>query len=169
MRINIFIVVLCALGVNLNIWAQTCNDSIPYKKPNEQYIVNEDNTITDTETGLTWMKCSLGQTGEDCSGGSLLLYTWQDALQAAEAHEYANKSDWRLPNIAELKTLTEKACFLPAINETIFPLTSSSYYWSSSPVSNVLGDKTSSIVNFEHGTISSVVRTQTAYVRLVRD
>ncbi|MCP4287360.1 MAG: DUF1566 domain-containing protein, partial [Gammaproteobacteria bacterium] len=95
---------------------------------NSRFVVNGDE-VTDTETGLIWQHCSLGQTGSDCSGGSANTYNWQQALQAASA-------PWRLPNINELESIVEDKCFDPAINPTIFPNTVSSNYWSASPNAN---------------------------------
>jgi hypothetical protein len=90
--------------------------------------------VTDTATGLTWKRCSEGQSwdGATCAG-SAMYHTWQQALQVADTASYAGQSDWRLPNAKELASIVEQACYSPAIDEAVFPATPSSYYWSSSP------------------------------------
>ena len=80
------------------------------------------------------MRCSLGQTwdGNSCRGVSA-NFSWVEAINAGENETFANHSDWRVPNIKELNSILEDACYEPAINENIFPLTPQSFFWSSSP------------------------------------
>ena len=56
-------------------------------------------------------------------------YNLQGALQAAQNTE----GGWRLPNIKELRSLVERSCFSPSVNERIFPNTVAGFYLSSSP------------------------------------
>lgn len=114
--------------------AQTCNSSIPPSTPDSQFTDNADGTVTDNQTELIWMRCSLGQTwgGGTCSG-SISTFNWQTALNAATSHSFAGNSDWRLPNVRELASIIEISCFSPAINSTIFPLTPNGWYWSATP------------------------------------
>jgi len=65
----------------------------------------------DPDTGLIWMRCSIGQTwtGKTCTG-DLLRLNWQDAqdyvAQFTNADGgFAGHSDWRVPSIDELVTL----------------------------------------------------------------
>jgi hypothetical protein len=80
------------------------------------------------------MRCSLGQTwsGNTCVGDASEL-NWQQALQAAHGYKFANKKGWRVPNIKELATITERSCVRPAINEELFPNTPSDDFWTSTP------------------------------------
>ncbi len=119
--------------------------------PTGDFIDNQDGTVTHKTTGLTWMRCALGQkwTGSSCSGrGS--TYTREQAL--ALKRSFAGKSGWRLPNIAELQTLVERENSQPAINTTIFPNTSSRF-WSSSPVFD--NTNYAWFVNFYHGYVDA--------------
>ena len=61
----------------------------------------------DPRTNLIWSRCSLGQqwTGSMCSGEQL-KYTWNEAIVQARFARYANRTDWRVPNINELNTIT---------------------------------------------------------------
>ena len=55
---------------------------------------SNDGTFTDTNTGLQWMRCSMGQTwtGSTCSGEAK-THTWQEAM--ALKMSFAGKDDWR--------------------------------------------------------------------------
>ena len=113
-----------------------CNDKLRLSTPDSRFTLHEDGTVTDKQTGLIWMRCSLGQSWESSSNscsGAVASYNWQNALSAAEAHNFAGQTDWYLPNIRELASIIETACFEPAINSTIFPNTPSAGYWSASP------------------------------------
>jgi hypothetical protein len=58
--------------------------------------------------------------------------TWEQALQASEQLTLAGYSDWRLPDINELRSIVDYSRYVPAIDTVLFPDTVSSYYWSSS-------------------------------------
>lgn len=117
--------------------AQQCNPAVPRSTPDEQFQMNIDGTVLHRSTNLTWMRCALGQewTGSDCidsTDGTLKVYAWQSALQAAQEHTFAGHSDWRLPNFKELESLVEQGCWIPAINLTAFPSAPTGWFWSSS-------------------------------------
>ena len=57
---------------------------------------NSDGTVTDNATGLTWMKVDSGK-----------KMNWAQALKYAEDLEYANRTDWRLPNAKELHSIVD--------------------------------------------------------------
>jgi len=111
-------------------------DSIIETTPTSQFSLNGDGTATDNKTGLTWMRCSLGQVwdGATCTG-SVTTTTWQTALSLAESTFFAGSSNWRLPNIKELSSiLEENVCKgSPRINETVFPNPHLFGHWSSTP------------------------------------
>ena len=142
--------------------AQTCNANITRSAPDSRYeLLNNNTEVKDSKTGLIWQRCSLGQTwsGSSCTG-TASTYNWTNALQTA-----ANMGNgWRLPNIKELASLVEEACYNPSINETYFPNTISSYYWASSPVA--YGSSRAWIVNFYYG--YGYDKSVNHYVRLVR-
>lgn len=113
--------------------AQTCKDNILATAPDSRYRNNGDETVTDLSTGLIWKQCAEGLSGADCLTGNPSTFTWQQALQHAEAQVFAGSSLWRLPNKNELASLVERRCFDPAINGRFFPNTPSDGFWSSSP------------------------------------
>ncbi len=98
--------------------------------------------------------------------GSLSPFTWQAALQHAEAQVFAGSSLWRLPNKNELASLVEQRCYNPAINSRFFPNTPSSPFWSSSPDANY--SYNAWYVYFNFGYVDSNIKLNQLYVRLVR-
>ncbi len=108
--------------------------NIPPSNPDSAYQTHGDGTATDTRSGLVWKRCSEGQswTGSTCSG-TASGHTWNQALALAEASTFAGHADWRLPNIKELTSLIEECRDAPAINNTLFPNTPNSFFWSGSP------------------------------------
>jgi hypothetical protein len=114
--------------------AQTCRDYNTRTTPTQDFTLHDDGTVTHHKTGLMWMRCTLGQrwSGAGCTGSGQ-TYTWQGALQVADSFGFASHSDWRLPDIKELNSIVERACFDPAINNLVFPDTPSTRFWSASP------------------------------------
>ncbi|QTL37802.1 DUF1566 domain-containing protein [Pseudoalteromonas viridis] len=129
-----FLLTLLVFGGAFNVAYGECKDNITPSTPTNRFTLNDNGTVTDNQNGLVWMRCSLGQTwdGSTCTG-SASTYTWAQALASADESNYAGFSDWYLPNIKELNSIVETACYDPAINLTVFPNTPSSGYWSSSP------------------------------------
>lgn len=114
---------------------QTCRtqSEIPASTPTERFNDNGDGTTTDLGTGLMWARCAARLSGSDCTTGSVDSYTWQQALDLANANTLAGFSDWRLPNVKELGSIVERQCHEPSINLSVFPNTPASDFWSASP------------------------------------
>jgi hypothetical protein len=95
------------------------------------YSDNGDGSVTNPSTGLTWMRCSMGQTwtGSTCNGVAS-TYTWDQANALTGTVNFAGKSDWRLPNIRELISIVDRSRYAPAIDRTVFLNTTSSELWS---------------------------------------
>ncbi|HFQ13573.1 MAG TPA: DUF1566 domain-containing protein, partial [Gammaproteobacteria bacterium] len=149
-----------------------CNNTIPVNTPTSRFVINGDGTVTDSDTGLMWKRCAEGQTwdGMACTG-TVSTYTWQQALQQVQILNagggYAGYSDWRVPNIKELGSIVERQCYDPAINETVFPGTPSSGFWSSSSTASFSGGAWN--VGFDYGgDDNDYSKSFDAYVRLVR-
>jgi hypothetical protein len=126
---------LLAISAGGTLADQVCKyDSIPATASASRFTDHGDGTVTDQATRLQWKRCSEGQdwSGGTCSG-TAAGYTWQQALQQADTPSFAGKDDWRLPDIAELTSIVEEACQVPAIDLGLFPATPGSVYWSSSP------------------------------------
>lgn len=114
--------------------AQTCPAGNPLVAPTSRYIDHLDGTVTDTQTGLMWKKCSEGQVAPSCSGVAS-SYAWADALNSASGVVYAGYDNWRLPNQNELQSLVEYGCHGPAINTVAFPNTAPVAYLSATTFS----------------------------------
>ncbi len=157
--------------------AQTCDSAtIPATTPTSQFTDNSNGTVTDNKTGLTWKRCSEGQTWNNSTCMSnAATYTWQNALKRAQTVNsgigFAGKKDWRVPNIKELRSIVERQCNDPAINLTIFPNTlSTTVFWSSSPT-DLYGDndgKTAWVIYSDDGHGRWIGKNKNASVRLVR-
>ncbi len=102
--------------------------------PTPRFTDNGDGTVTDNLTGLMWLK----------DGGCIKKNKWKDSLNAvAELNnnpgnynclEYiANYTDWRLPNVKEIESLTNYGVSDSAawLNSEGFVDVNASFYWSS--------------------------------------
>ena len=157
-----------------------------------RYRDNGDGTVTDRETGLMWMRCSLGQTWrEGTCKEDADRFDWNEAKDQ-EGHRFAGYDDWRLPEIEELKGLVycssgepsyrdlshrldadwedrercEGDYDSPTIDEIAFPNTPASIFRSASPLagySNLAWN-----VNFRHGDDHWTTKGRNNRVRLVR-
>ncbi|MFI3137363.1 MAG: DUF1566 domain-containing protein [Methylococcaceae bacterium] len=156
MKIKLLLLLLCLFAGNAFATPTT---------PTSDFIDNRDGTVTHKTTGLTWMRCALGQTwtGSACSG-TASTYTYDQAV--ALTGTFAGHSDWRVPNIAELQTLVERENMNPTINTDLFPNSHSQTFWSSSPYvgsTNYAWD-----VDFYDGDVGRDLILRSLPVRLVR-
>ncbi len=93
--------------------------------------------VRDNETSLIWeiKQKNDGVKNYGNPNDADNTYTWDESSQkfisALNAAHWGGFSDWRLPSIAELKTLVDSKRTRPAINIGYFPNTQSSFYWSS--------------------------------------
>jgi len=71
-----------------------------------RYLDNQDGTVTDPQTGLMWMRCTLGQSwsktwnSDFTCRGEARLYQLNRAVQPNA--NFAGHDDWRLPSVDEL-------------------------------------------------------------------
>lgn len=152
-----------------------CNANVRATTPTIDFTVNNNGTVTHNTTGLMWKVCSEGQAwnaGDGSCSGSVTTHTWQAALQIPQTLNagggFASHSDWRLPNLKELTSITEFQCYDPAINTAIFNNTPPILgYWSSSPFYGV-GEHSWVVFSFL-GKDSYENRYEDMYVRLVRN
>jgi hypothetical protein len=149
--------------------AQVClpESQYPNQWKDSRYTDHSNGTVTDNNTNLMWAKCSLGQNATACSG-SATTYTWKQALEAASNSTLAEYSDWRLPNIKEIGSLSALNCLNPTINLNLFPNTPTSAFWASSPYAGSSGNAW--IFFFFGGSDGNESRDRNGYsrVRLVR-
>lgn len=112
-----------------------------FSGPTQHGTYTSDYTTTDNVSGLVWKACSEGLSGPACATGIAGTYTLSPdtatpacaALNSANSGAgYAERTDWRLPTIDELKTLIKYSGASPAIDVANFPATVANNYWSSS-------------------------------------
>ena len=111
--------------------------------------------VKDSVTKLEWQDDNITDTME-----------WQEAIEYCESLELGGYSDWRLPNINELKTIIDRSRYNPAIISA-FEHTISNYYWSST--ANEGGHEYAWVVSFYYGYVYDDYKGNDAYVRCVRD
>ena len=146
----------------------------PHSLISGRYRDNGDGTVTDTQTGLQWMRCALGQTwqGGTCAGEAK-RYQWKSALGVAKDINaqggYTGYRDWRVPSKEELLSLVycssgklkswndtgSSGCdgdySRPTIDTTAFPNTPTYAFWSSSVYADFPGGAWG--VNFYNGVV----------------
>ncbi len=83
------------------------------------------NRVTDATTGLVWERTP-----------SAAGMTWPEALAYCEAQTTDGFSDWRLPNVMELRTIVDYTRFMPAIDTAVFEETGE-IHWTGSTCANV--------------------------------
>lgn len=81
------------------------NEPLPtYGKPT--FRDDGDGTITDTSAnGIMWARCAYGEGITTCNGNAEKI-TYKNALSYCQNLTLAGYTDWRLPTIAELETLS---------------------------------------------------------------
>ena len=86
---------------------------------------NGNGTITDNITNLVWQKVPNNNP-----------LTWEDALVYAEGLELGNNSNWRLPNIKEIQSISEVGLNNPSVNSNFFTISGTKKFWSSTSLPN---------------------------------
>ena len=119
---------------------------------------NGNGTVTDTRTGLMWQK---GEPG---------YMDWASALSYCEGLELpsgSGQSDWRLPNVKELESLTDDTIYTPSLDTSFFPDVQASFYWSSTTLASYT--YLAWYVDFDYGyTYNNIPKDNNLYVRCVR-
>jgi len=151
---------------------------------NPRFADNWDGTVTDRLTGLQWEKKTEDGTEHDKDN----LYSWSAAgtgrgngtafanfLSALNGGGcfatgcFAGQCDWRLPTISELQTilLGPYPCTTsPCIDQAVFGPTSTSFYWSATPVATV--PDYAWLASFFSGLVSGYAKGNSINVRAVR-
>jgi len=159
---------LFLITVNPHAFSQSCSDYIKETTPKRRFEINE-HEVFDIQTGLIWQKCSLGQTGDGCSG-TADTFSWREAFEAARLEQDETGTSWRLPNAKELDSIVERKCINPAINLEVFPNTPYRYksFWVSTHDASYPANPR--FISFSDGRQDSMSnKTAKFSVRLVKD
>ncbi len=121
-------------------------------------ITRESNGIvTDTNTKLQWQDDALGSAMD-----------WEAAISYCESLPLGGHSDWRLPNINELKSIVDKSKYHPPIVDGfVHTDTRMEGYWSSTTPEDSKYD--AYFIGFHYGFISRHNKDSNKYIRCVRD
>ena len=127
--------------------------------PSVRFVDNEDDTITDTQTNLIWLK-------QDSPN-----LNWQAAVDCCNNLTFAGSSDWRLPTIYELQAFyglsgePESSGENSIISNPIFNSQSDNYWSASTYAANTANAWR---VDFNDGNVSNDAKTNAIYARCVR-
>lgn len=91
----------------------------------DSVFVDNGTTVRDTTTGLDWEKAA-----------STAGMSWQDVLAYCQSRSTGGHTDWRTPNVMELRTLVDYARVSPAIDETLFPDSQQAFWTGSTTAGN---------------------------------
>jgi len=174
--------VLLSLGI-ASVAHGECHPNLIRQAPDSRYtleFVGDMALVYDQQTELTWQRCKHGKQWNanlgDCSDNSGFNWglRWSAALIAGLDIDNSSNiggtiqaNDWRVPNIKELASLVDTACFNPAINNVVFPNITAERFWSSTP--NSASPNAVRIIEFDTGIVRGLGNgNETAAVRLVR-
>jgi c(7)-type cytochrome triheme protein len=162
-----------AVMVAAPVLAQICEPGVAPTVPTTRFTTHPDGTVTDSSTGLTWMRCPQGQNwdGATCSEGRAwyMMNSWDDAMRglARKPVRHGGHEDWRLPELEELRTLVDLTCSDPATNIEVFPNTGSWNFWTSTP--SDWNDAYAWRIDFANGRENADLKLTSSYhIRLVR-
>ena len=122
--------------------------------------------FTDSRSGLTWQKCSLGQSSNSTCSVTATTLTWSNAISYCDNLALRDGKIWRVPQINELKTLVDSTkTSEPTLNSANFPSNPIGNYWSSTSHPN--GATTAFFVNFSNGSVGNATKGNFYYVRCI--
>ncbi len=117
---------------------------------------NGDGTVTDQRTGLIWQKIGVDKG-----------LAWEDALRYCSSLSLAGQSDWRMPNIKELRSINDDGKAQPSLDKSFFPGAQGKPYWSSTSQAN--RPERAWFVDFATGLITYSDKPEQYFVVAVRD
>ncbi len=123
----------------------------------DNLVISGAGIVTDNNSGLMWQQEDDGTEKE-----------WEEAIEYCEGLSLAGYSDWRLPNIKELESITNDEEYNPSINESYFPNTQSDYYWSSTSFTDLFYTFHAWGVDFYDGHVGISYKSNSNYARCVR-
>lgn len=100
-------------------------DQAPSPVLPQHFTMHGDGTATDELTGLMWQRAVYFDT-----------LTWEAALGHADTLTLAGFTDWRLPNIKELRSISDASMIGPSIDGGVFGNVGARKYWSGTTLPN---------------------------------
>lgn len=173
MKAEVVLLLLLGAVPSLAQSQQLCDTAkSPLSSPTSRFKDHGDGTVTDTVSKLMWLRCAAGQTWSNgtCSG-SAAPQDWQSAQQVARKLNQGGQlffNDWRLPQIRELATITERQCENPRINLTVFPATPPGAFWTMTPRPGTTAEDAVFVLGFGSDGVKLEDKSAANFVRLVR-
>ncbi len=120
-----------------------------------ELVMNEE-AVLDRETGLVWERDASNTT-----------YEWDDAVLYCYTANIGGRMGWRLPTVAELTTLVDRAQINPSLpTGHPFGTALAGPYWT---ITTIVADSYFAwIVSFYNGTVAYIGNNNPRYVRAVR-
>jgi len=122
--------------------------------------------VIDQTTGLMWEVKTDDNSIHDKDNKYNFYYLDEKFINRLNQNNFGGFSDWRIPEIAELNTLTNIKQDRPSINSKYFPNTNANDYWTATP--HVNDTSQGWCVSFFHGNDTVQSRQSEFYVRAVR-
>ena len=134
--------------------AAACTNT-PEKKPSQNYRLTPKG-VEDKNTALLWH--SLETTDKRAK------YTYELAQEQCNNLTLGART-WRLPTTDELYGIVDYTYFRPSVDMKYFGAMMHRYYWTS----DTLNEREAYVVGFKLGSVATVSKTESAYVRCVSD
>jgi hypothetical protein len=131
-----------------------CVRGLPVSLPG-QLSANGDGTVSDKHTGLTWQQAEAPS-----------AVTWEAALNTCENLSLGSHADWRLPNLKELRSISDDTRVRPSMDRSFFPGAQAARYWTSTTLFGRVGFAW--FVDFTNGLASYNDKSGSLSVRCVR-
>ena len=128
-------------------------------------VKTNDGSVHDKDNKYRWGgKTAQGKNNSNRKGK--YYDDWDQLVNGTNRQRLCGFSDWRVPAIYELVTITNKKSYNPAIDDDYFPNSGSNWYWSSSP--NAINSNEAWFISFSNGSDNTYYRDSKYLVRLVR-
>ena len=128
-------------------------------------VKTDDWSVHDKDNTYTWYDSDPATNGGDAGTPGDGTDT-EDFINALNAEHFGGHTDWRLPTIKELNSISNLGASYPVIDTVYFPHTVSAIYWSSTTY--VGSTSNASSVFFGSGGDSRPHKSGSCYVRAVR-
>lgn len=134
--------------------AAACTN-LPEKKPFRNYQMRL-NGVEDKNSGLLWHLLE--------ATDKRTKYTYEQAKEQCD-NLTLNARTWRLPTTEELYSIVDYSYYRPSVDMKYFGAMMHRYYWSS----DTLNENEAFAVGFKLGSVATINKTESAYVRCVSD